>query len=120
MPGAAHFVTYRLANTLPAYVIEELRLKKQQLLNQPTDLSPAEHRRDVNKVLFAAYESYLDNLRDVDWLREPRIAAMLRQNLYYHDGSKYHLHAYSIMPNHVHVLFTLLPVNSRDRVPKNQ
>ena len=31
---------------------------------------------------------------------------MVRENLYHHDGTKYHLHAYCVMPNHVHVLFT--------------
>ncbi|MGB7325796.1 MAG: transposase [Rubripirellula sp.] len=34
---------------------------------------------------------------------------MLPQNLYHHDGSKYHLHAYCLMPNHVHVLLTPNP-----------
>ena len=29
---------------------------------------------------------------------------MIRENLYHHHGHKYHLLAYSIMPNHVHVL----------------
>jgi REP element-mobilizing transposase RayT len=37
------------------------------------------------------------------------IACMLRQNLYHHDGNKYHLHAYCIMPNHVHVVLTPSP-----------
>jgi len=31
---------------------------------------------------------------------------MLRENLYHHDGTKFHLHAYCVMPNHVHALFT--------------
>jgi putative transposase len=34
MPGAAHFVTYRLAGTLPLAVIDELKEKKEQLLKQ--------------------------------------------------------------------------------------
>jgi len=99
-------VTYRIAGTLPLSVMRELRAKKQWLLNQRTAKPKDEHRREVNKVLFAAYENYLDTQSDVDWLRDPRIASMLRENLYHHDRSLYVLHSYCIMPNHVHVLLT--------------
>jgi hypothetical protein len=34
VPGAAHFVTYRLAGTLPIAVIDELKAKKNQLLKR--------------------------------------------------------------------------------------
>jgi putative DNA methylase len=33
------------------------------------------------------------------------VAAIVRSNLYHHHGSEYHLLAYCIMPNHVHVVF---------------
>lgn len=109
MPGAAHFVTYRLAGTLPPRIVEELQAKKERLLIQKPSGTTAEHRRHVHKLLFAAYEEYLDNVSDIDWLRDPRIASMLRQNLYHHDGNKYHLHAYCIMPNHIHAVLTPSP-----------
>lgn len=109
MPGAAHFVTYRLAGTLPIEVIETLKQKRHQLLAAKTDKSPANHRLHVHKLLFAAYEKHLDAASEIDWLRDPGVASMLRQNLYHHDGVKYHLHAYCIMPNHVHVLLTPSP-----------
>jgi len=109
VPGAAHFVTYRLSGTLPAQVLQTLKEKKERLLFQKTQLNLSEHRRHVHKVLFAAYEDYLDQTSDIDWLKDAKVASMLRQNLYHHDGGKYHLHAYCIMPNHVHVLFTPLP-----------
>jgi putative DNA methylase len=60
----------------------------------------------IHKRLFKAYENELDANCEIDWLRQPRIASMIRQNLYHHDGEKYVLHAYCIMPNHVHVLLT--------------
>ncbi|TWU39636.1 transposase [Novipirellula artificiosorum] len=108
--GAAYFVTYRIAGTLPISVIKELRERKQQLLARPPDCPDDGYRGYVNKLLFAAYEKHLDQMSDIDWLRDPRIASILRQNLYHHDSSKYHLHAYCIMPNHVHVLFTPCPL----------
>jgi len=109
VPGAAHFVTYRLADTLPANVVQALKDKKTKLLLQKSTRTPSEHKRHIHKVLFAAYEDYLDRVSEVDWLKDARVASMLRQNLYHHDGGKYHLHAYCIMPNHVHALFTPSP-----------
>ncbi len=105
MPGAAHFVTYRLAGTLPANVLEELKAVRERLLTGKTVSSIAD-RSYVNKVLFKEYDRYLDQTAGRDWLGQPEIALMLRENLYHHDGQKYVLHAYCIMPNHVHVLFT--------------
>src|SRR5262245_47664922 len=34
---------------------------------------------------------------------------MIRRNLYHHNGTKYHLLAYCVMPNHVHVV--LIPID---------
>lgn len=114
VPGAAHFVTYRLSGTLPIQVLQMLKAKKEHLLHQKTKLGPNESKRHVHKILFAAYDEYLDQASDIDWLKDARLATMIRQNLYHHDGGKYHLHAYCIMPNHVHVLFTPSPSELRE------
>jgi len=109
VPGAAHFVTYRVAGSLPAKVLEKLRQRKAALLEQPHDSKPVDRGR-INKLLFAEFEKQLDNAaKHIDWLANPKIASMLRSNSYHHDGSKYKLHAYCIMPNHVHVLLTPNP-----------
>lgn len=111
MPGAAHFVTYRLAGTLPANVVGKLKAEKERVLaNRPIESSSVENRRQVHKLLFAKYEHYLDTQQQhINWLRQPRIAAVIRSNLYHHHGSKYHLMSYCVMPNHVHVLLLPMP-----------
>ena len=40
------------------------------------------------------------------YLREDRIAQMVQNALLYFDGERYVLHAWVVLPNHVHVLFT--------------
>jgi putative transposase len=107
VPGAAHFVTFRLADSLPAIVLAELRERKELLLRQkrPDGVSAFDHRARAHKQLFAAYDGYLDSHVDVKWLADERIAALVRSALYFHNHQRYHLHAYVIMPNHVHVLF---------------
>ncbi|EMI46808.1 transposase [Rhodopirellula sp. SWK7] len=108
-PGAAYFVTYRLSGTLPVSVVEELKATKDRLLKARWRRPFLEHRRHAHKVLFSQYDKYLDQASAIEWLRDPAVASMIRQNLFHHDGEKYHLHAYCIMPNHVHVVLAPSP-----------
>jgi putative DNA methylase len=111
VPGAAHFVTYRLHGSLPQSVLAEMHRRKEHLLHRkpPPGVSTAQYREQVHKQLFAFYDTSLDQNLD-DCLRNPRLAALIRSNLYHHNGSKYHLMSYCVMPNHVHVLFQPLDV----------
>jgi REP-associated tyrosine transposase len=115
VPGAAHFITYRLYGTLPASALQELRSRKEALLQQKPKAgeTPAQHRAGVHKRLFGIYDSHLDKGSGVRWLAEPTVAALVRSNLYHHHNGKYHLLAYCIMPNHVHALLT--PMDRADQ-----
>jgi putative transposase len=105
MPKATHFVTFRLAGTLPRTILDDLQAQKARLLQQKTpEQTEANHRELVHKRLFAIYDDYLDHRRDVHWLDDPRVAALVRRSLYFWNGSKYGLLAYCILPNHVHML----------------
>jgi putative DNA methylase len=106
VPGAAHFVTYRLAGTIPIHVLETLAARKNEILSKPLPegMSEVQRRHRVHKQFFAQYDRHLDANRAVDWLARPDIATMVRSNLYYHNTKKYHLLAYCVLPNHVHVL----------------
>ncbi len=108
VPGTgALFATYRIAGSIPKKLLTELREKKQELMQAPLPKATTvrEHRRNIHKTLFADYDRCLDLDAEVKWLADSRIAAMIRRNLYHHDQSKYHLLAYCIMSNHVHVVF---------------
>ena len=106
MPGAAFFITYRLIDTLPAAFLKELGASSEQFLRQkpPAGVSAAQHRANAHKRWFAQYDEYLDKHQGKSWLADPRVAAIVRSNLYHHHGGKYHLMAYCVMPNHVHLV----------------
>lgn len=118
VPEAFHFVTYRLAGTIPRHVLDsmmerkEASLKRESSPGQPAD----DCREQIHKRYFAEFDHYLDNNREIHWLDDPRLAAMIRENLYFHRGKKYELLSYCIMPNHVHVL--LKPTMSE--VPRDE
>jgi len=97
-PGAAHFLTYRLAGTIPADTIAKWR---EQRLN---DIRAGKNTKVCHRQFFQKYDQYLDQSpAGVRWLADESIAGMVRENLYHHDGTKYHLIAYIVMSNHVHV-----------------
>jgi len=53
-------------------------------------------------------EKHLDSGYGECWLKQVQIAATVRDSLFFHDGRKYRLIAWVIMPNHAHLLLTPL------------
>ena len=51
-------------------------------------------------------EEWLDKGMGACWLRDERIASMVQDALLYFDGTRYTLHGWVVMPNHVHVVFS--------------
>ena len=55
-------------------------------------------------------EQYLDLSHGACYLRDRRIADMVQANLWHHDGIKYRLLAWVVMPNHIHALIEVWQV----------
>lgn len=84
----------------------------------PARESVAKYRERIHKAFFAKYDGLLDNDPRIQWLRQPHVATVIRDNLYHHHGDKYRLWAYCVMPNHVHVL--LQPTSTDERTNPNR
>jgi REP element-mobilizing transposase RayT len=67
-------------------------------------LSPEDGDEERRRAYRKKVEAWLDSGHGACILREPRVAAMVQENLLHHAGSRYHLGAWVVMPNHVHVL----------------
>jgi len=89
-PGLVQSVTFRLSDSLP----REKRLEWECLLKITDD---GEHIRQI--------EEYLDRGAGLCLLRHPACAEIVQNALLHFDHQRYHLMAWCIMPNHVHVLF---------------
>ena len=92
LPGVLQFVTYRLADSVPAAVLREWE--------QAGELADDQER-------FRRLESLLDRGHGRCQLRDSRIAELVEANLRFHDGHGYRLIAWVVMPNHVHLLAEL-------------
>src|SRR5215471_15081151 len=83
-PGAVVFVTWRLAGSLPVL-----------------DRSCRDGR------IFVHRDRLLDHAsQGSTWLREPRVAECVMNCICRNSDDSYALHAFVIMPNHVHILIT--------------
>jgi REP element-mobilizing transposase RayT len=68
-----------------------------------------QQRTQEHKRLFAKWDSFLDNPQSGPmWLTETAVAPIIVNSLHHLDGKQYDLDTYSMMSNHVHVVFTPL------------
>ncbi len=114
-PGATPFVTFRLAGSLPAAVVQQLwqeqRLRQLEIGAMAVPDSVKQSLMyDEEKRGFGRFDVLLDR-GDIgpQWLKEPPIASMVCDKLHDMDGQFFDLLAYCVMPNHVHLVMTPLP-----------
>jgi len=111
--GAAIFVTFRLAGSLPSTLIDQWTNERAWLIHLE-NLNPnhfARVAREFERTWFAKFESVLDGGSCGPlWLRDDRVADQVAESLHYRDEKVYRLDVFSIMPNHVHVVFRPLPM----------
>ena len=91
-----HFVTFRLADSLPASKLDAWR---EELRRLPAAAMDAALRRRV--------EEYLDQGHGSAALQRHDVAEVVQDTLLRFAGERYALHAWVIMPTHVHALITL-------------
>lgn len=100
--GKAIFITWRLYKSLPAALVRKLRGPTKNTATQPAGASPEEF--PGNK--FLQLDSSLDSAKSGPvWLLDPEFADYAEYPILRGaELGRYELHAYAIMPNHVHVL----------------
>jgi REP element-mobilizing transposase RayT len=89
-------ITFRLAESIPGSLLRQWR-EEAKLAGAGATAADRERLR---------IETYLNQGIGPTWLAEPRIGGLVEGALLHFDGSRYRLHAWVIMPNHVHVVIT--------------
>ena len=107
VPGATYFVTSCLAGSLPAKGLLELEQYRDSLEEKPCpgDMDEEEWEIHKHKLLFGRFDRWLDHEPAVRYLEEPRLAAEVRDSIYYFADKRYDVYAYVIMPSHFHWVF---------------
>ena len=117
--GETYHVVFRLAGSLPASVIAELRFQREQ---EETRITAAKNEEEKAKRLrnhrwkyFERIDKLLDGTtRGPFWLRKHEVAALVDEAIRYRDRKEYDLITSTIMPNHVHLVFRLLGTSGED------
>jgi REP element-mobilizing transposase RayT len=105
--GKYYFVTWRLADSIPARLVRDLKFEAESWLSvrhQPLSL---EDEKEFHKLFSHRVESFLDEGRGNCLLASSAVAKIVHDALLHFDGCRYELFAHVVMPNHVHVLFRL-------------
>ena len=89
------FITFRLGDSLPQTVLDKWRIELQK-----------ETGIDIDAALRRRIEAYLDQGYGTCYLKDERVATMVQNSLLFHDGQRYRLSAWVVMPNHLHFLAT--------------
>ena len=124
-PGATFFLTFHLAGSLPRGVLQQWKAEKLRLLNLESNFDRETDERKIfeekeksdewKRQWFRKIEKTLDNAQSGPvWLKDDQIAKVVADSMHYLDGKVYHLDAYCIMANHVHVVFAPLPKQPSD------
>jgi putative transposase len=104
IPGATYFVTFRLKDSLPGEVLEQLALESEHIKQLVSDQQDLAHRRWYGK-----FDEYLDRcLHGEKHLANEQVCAIVADSVSHRDGQVYDLLAFCILPNHVHLVFTPL------------
>jgi REP element-mobilizing transposase RayT len=108
MEGGVYFVTFRLADSLPQRVLERYQAEREEILERAKrpgrELTPLEQQK-LAELFSEKIDGFLDSGVGERYMDNPRISKLVSDALMRFDGERYHLYAYCVMPNHVHVVF---------------
>ncbi len=106
-PHATFFVTFRLEGSLPKAFVETLQKEyeraRQRLYSIPASQQTQE-AYDLYRKAYVRLERVLDKAEGPRWLARPQLADIVQKEIHALHPQYYHLHAFCLMPNHVHLL----------------
>ena len=106
-PGRCYFITFRMADSIPAALKSQWTAERDQWLEaHPKPHTPAEIET-YQQQFTARLERWLDAGHGSCILRQPPCRNIVAGALEFFNAKRYHLHAWVVMPNHVHVLVSL-------------
>lgn len=108
--GYAYFVTFRLANSLPKSRIVELIKEREKFHHAISSLGNEKLKKekyyDYQQQYFLKYEKLLDHPNSgPTFLKKSNIAEIISEAIFYRDNRVYELIAFTVMPNHIHLVF---------------
>ena len=105
--SAAYFLTFRLADSIPSALLRVWKKKKDQWLREHPKPWSSETESEFLKNYSGRIERHLDQGAGSCLLAKPDHAETVSSVFAHFDRIRYLIHAWVIMPNHVHALVSL-------------
>jgi REP element-mobilizing transposase RayT len=113
---ACYFVTYRLADSLPAPLLDKFRKDRAAWKSQHPEPWDEATEAEYHRLFSAQIDHWLDAGHGKCLLKHPPYAAEVSNAFHFFNKDRYLLHAFVVMPNHVHLLFSLAEGESLSKV----
>lgn len=107
--GATCFVTFRLADSLPKEQLKQWLTQRDGWMRHHPKPWTAKQEAEYHRQFSAKLEGWLDQGAGECLLRKTETRTLVEAALQEFDDERYSHHAWVIMPNHVHALFSLAP-----------
>jgi len=108
--GATFFITFRLADSLPQYIVSELKATfakaEIDILNEDIPTAKKNNKiQQLRKEVFGTYDHQLDSQPyGACYMNNSKVAQIIWDKVFAYSNQYYKVDALSIMPNHVHML----------------
>ena len=106
------FLTFRLADSLPKDKLDQWRSERDAWLQDHSEPLDETMRADYIRLFPARLEKWLDEGSGECLLRNPDARKIVEDALVYFHGTRCDMRCFTVMPNHVHALFRMLPGHS--------
>ena len=109
--GATYFVTFRLGDSIPLDLQRQWQAERAVWLGQHPEPWTAAEEAEYHERFTRRHDEWLDSGTGACCLRRRDVRDCVEASLNHFHGEHYHLDAYVLMPNHVHVL--VVPVEGQ-------
>lgn len=108
---AIYHISFRLFDSVPQSMREYWLREREYyvVMAKHSEKLKAEAEKQAHYLYSQRIEKYLDAGYGKCYLREEGIANMIKDTLNHFNNKRYYLHAWVIMPNHVHVIVETIP-----------
>src|ERR1041385_5953794 len=107
--GATYFVTFRLADSIPAKLLGQWQDEREAWLRVHPEPWTVEIEREYHRRFSGALEGWLDEGHGACLLRSRDCAEIVADTLRHFEGERDVMISFAVMPNHVHGLFVQNP-----------
>jgi REP element-mobilizing transposase RayT len=111
---AAQFLTFRLSDALPVSLVDDWRVKRDEWLAGNPKPWSAEIHAEYHRLFSRKIEKWLDQGMGSCLFADPASRTLLAETLMRFQEERVIHHAWVIMPNHLHVLFS--PLEPQDKL----